>query len=56
MAGLGRLSGSVVERQPSPQGVIPESQNQVPIGLHAWTLLLLRLPMSLPLSVSLVNK
>ena len=43
----GRLGGSVVERLPSAQGMILESQDRVP----AWRLLL-SLPMSLPLFLS----
>ena len=49
-AALGPLGGSVVERLPLAQGVIPESQDQV---LHPFPTgsLLLPLPMSLPLSL-----
>ena len=59
---VGRLGGSVVEHLPSAQGVIPgfwdwiprsgiESRIRLPIGS-----LLLPLPMSLPFSVSFMNK
>ena len=53
---LGHLGGSAVERVPSAQDVIPEFQDRVPHRAPAWSLLLLPLPMSLPLSVSLTNK
>ena len=51
----GRLGGSAVERLPSAQGMIPESGIESHIGLLAWSLLL-PLPVSLPLSVPLMNK
>ena len=46
---LGRLGGSVAERLSLAQGMIPESQDQVP---HWAPRLLLPLPMSLPLNLS----
>ena len=52
---LERLGGSAVERLPSAQGIIPDPGNESHIGLPAWSLLLL-LPVSLSLSVSLMNK
>ena len=52
---LGHLGGSVVERLPSAQGVILGARIEPHITLPAWTLLL-PLPVSLPLSVSLMNK
>ena len=56
---VGCLGGSAVERLPSALGVIPvvipEPRIESLIQLLAGTLLLL-LPMSLPLSVSLMNK
>ena len=51
----GCLGGSVVGHLPSAQGVIPECQDQDPHQDPAGSLFLL-LPMSLPLSVSLMNK
>ena len=51
----GHLGGSVVEHLPSAQGVIPGSEIESHIGLLAGSLLL-PLPMSLPLCVSLMNK
>ena len=53
--GEGRLGGSVVERLPLAQGMIPGSRIESHIGLLAGSLLLPR-PVSLPLSVSLKNK
>ena len=47
----GCLGGSVVEHLPLAQGVIPGSLMGLPTGS-----LLLPLPMSLPLFVSLMNK
>ena len=47
--GQGRLGGSAVERLPLAQGMILGSWDRVPP-------LLLPLPVSLPLSVSLTNK
>ena len=52
---LGRLGGSVVEHLTSSQGLIPGSRIESHVGLPAWSLLL-PLPVSLPLSVSLMNK
>ena len=51
----GHLGGSAVEHLPSAQGVIPGSRIESHIGLLAWSLLL-PWPISLPLSVSLMNK
>ena len=51
----GRLGGSAVECLPSAQGVIPGSCDESLIGLPAGSLLL-PLPVSLPLSVSLMSK
>ena len=48
----GRLSGLAVECLPLAQGMILESRDRVPPWLPAWSLLLLPLPMSLPLSIS----
>ena len=50
-----RLGGSAVEHLPSAQGVILGSGIKSHIGLPVRSLLL-PLPMSLPLSVSLMNK
>ena len=47
----GRLSGSVVEHLPSAQGMIQDHGIKSHIGLSAWSLLLLHLPRTLPLSV-----
>ena len=52
---MGCLGGSAVEPLPLAQGMIPGSRIQSHIGLPAWSLLL-PLPMSLPLSPSLMNK
>ena len=46
----GRLGGSVVERLPLAQGVIPEFWDQVPHWISVWSLLL-SLSMSLPFSL-----
>ena len=46
------LGGSVAERMPLAQGVIPGSRIESHIGFPAWSLLL-PLPVSLPLSLSL---
>ena len=51
----GRLGGSAVEHLPLAQGVIPDPGIGSHIGLPAWSLLL-SLPVSLPLSLSLMNK
>ena len=52
----GRLDGSVVECLPLAQVMIPGVLgSRLCIGLPAWSLLL-PLPKSLPLSVSLMNK
>ena len=51
----GHLGGSVVEHVPLAQGVIPDPGIESRMRLPAWSLLL-PLPMSLPLSVSLMNK
>ena len=53
---MGHLGGSVVEHLPLAQDLIPEFWDQVPHWAPAWGLLLLPLPVSLPLSVSLMNK
>ena len=50
---MGFPGGSVVACLPSAQGVIPGSWDRVPIGLPAEILLL---PLSLPVSVSFMNK
>ena len=47
------LGGSVVERLPSAQGMIPGSWDRVLLSAGS---LLLPLPASLPLSLSLMNK
>ena len=55
----GHLGGSVVERLPSAQAVVPGPGIESRIRLPAWSLLLpllVSLPVSLSLSVSLVNK
>ena len=52
----GCLGGSAVERMPSAQDVIPEFPDRVLYWAPLWSLLLLPLPMSLPFSVSLMNK
>ena len=52
---LGRLSGSAVEHLPSAQDMILGPGIKSCIGLPAWSLLL-PLRMSLPLSLSLINK
>ena len=52
---LGRLGGTEVGRLPLAQGVILETRDQVLIGLPARSLLL-PLPVSPPLSLSLMNK
>ena len=49
----GRLGGSVLERPPLAQGVIPESRDGVPRRAPCRGLLLLPLPMSLPLFLGL---
>ena len=49
------LGGSVVEHLPLAQVVIPGSWDRVPHGLPTGSLLL-HLPVSLSLSVSLMNK
>ena len=51
----GHLGGSVFEHLPLAQGMIPGSGIESHIGLPAWSLLL-PLPVSLPLSVPLMNK
>ena len=51
----GRLGGSVVEHLPLAQVMTPGSRIESRIGLPAGSLLL-PLPGSLPLSVSLMNK
>ena len=51
----GCLGGSAVEYLPSAQGVIPGSGIESHIGLTTGSLLL-PLPVSLPLSPSLMNK
>ena len=54
----GSLGGAVVWRLPLAQGAILEAQDQIPCwALGAWSLLLL-LPVSLPLSLSvtIINK
>ena len=48
---LGSLGGSAVERLPWARGMTPGSRDRVPTGS-----LLLPLPVSLPLSVPLMNK
>ena len=48
----GSLGGAVVWRLPLAQGAILETRDQVPHQLPAWSLLL-PLPVSLPLSLSL---
>ena len=48
----GRLGGSVVERLPSAQDMIPGSEIESYTEIPAWNLLL-PLPMSLPLSLCL---
>ena len=51
---MGCLGGSAVERLPLAQGVIPGSRIKARIGLPGWSLLL-PLPVSLPLSLYLMN-
>ena len=46
------LGGSAVEHLPSAQGVVMETRDQVHFILLSWSVLL-PLPMSLPLSLSL---
>ena len=55
MCDLGCLGGSVVGCLALAQGMIPGSGTEFHIRLFAGSLLL-PLPMSLPLSVSLMNK
>ena len=52
---MGRLDGSAVERLPSAQVLIPGSRIEFRIGLLMGSLLL-PLPVSASLSVSLMNK
>ena len=53
---MGCLGGSVVERLPLAQGAILETQDRIPYRAPgAWSLLL-PLPVSLPLSLSLYHK
>ena len=52
-SGMGRLGGSVVEHLPSAQGVILESQDQVPTSGSPRSLLL---PLLMSLPLSLMNK
>ena len=53
---LGHLGGSVVERLPLAQGMILEPQDKVPHRAPARSLLFLLPVLSLPLSLSLMNK
>ena len=55
MQNLGRLVDLAVKRMPSAQGVIPGPGIKSNTGLPTGTLLL-PLPVSLPLTVSLMNK
>ena len=50
------LGGSAVEHLPLAQDVILEFKDRVPRRASAWSLLLLPLHRTLPLSVSLMNK
>ena len=50
------LGGSVVEHLPWAQVVIPGSWDRVPASVSLHWSLLLPLPVSLPLSLSLMNK
>ena len=52
----GSLGGAAVQRLPSAQGAILETRDRVPRRAPgAWSLLL-PLPVSLPLSLSIINK
>ena len=53
--GGGNLGGPAVEHLALAQGVIPGSRMESHVGLPAYSLLL-PLPVSLPLSLSLMNK
>ena len=51
----GCLDGSAVEHLPLAQDVIPEFWDQVPHQAAIWSLILLPIPVSLPLSQCLLK-